>query len=52
VALLVVVVLASFFTALLFDSCPLLDTGIVTLEFDTRVGWEIEDMFHSITSHD
>jgi hypothetical protein len=52
VAFLVVVVLACFFTALLFDSCPLLDTGIVTLKFDARVGWEIEDMLHGVTGHD
>ena len=44
-----VMVLAGLFAALLLDGCPLLDTGIVALEFDTSVRWEVEDMLHGLT---
>ena len=47
--LVVVVVLTSLFATLLFDRCPLLDAGIVALEFNASIGWEVEDMLHGFT---
>lgn len=48
-ALVVVVVLALLFAALLLDCCPLLDARVVALELNPRVGWEVEDMLHGLT---
>lgn len=49
---LVVVMLASLFTALLLDGCSLLNARIVALEFDASACWKVKDMLHRLANLD
>lgn len=49
-ALVVVVMLASLFAALLLNGCSLLNARIVALEFDASACWKVKDMLHRLTN--
>lgn len=47
-ALVVVMLVVGFLTALFFDCCSLLDAGIMALKLNAGVGREVEDVLHSL----